>query len=311
VSGRPRLLAVHAGAIGDLITALPALARMAAAGDLVVMGHGARIALVPHAIEDAQLLDIESAAFHTVFEAPSDTLRNAVRGIDAALAWFRDDDGALARGLQTAGIARVRTMPGVPVTRWHAHAVDYYHDCVDTFFAETGLVPPAMPRGERPEVTIAPSAPPCPILIHPGSGSATKNWPLASFAALGARLEAAGHGVAWLRGPAEHDWVLPGEHPVVDEPDLVCLAGMLAGARLFIGNDSGMAHLAAAAGCPVLAVFTASDPRLWAPRGPEVSVVGGLEAVDIMGKRNAAPSLDEVEACARHMLIATARSGAQ
>jgi ADP-heptose:LPS heptosyltransferase len=54
--------------------------------------------------------------------------------------------------------------------------------------------------------------------------------------------------------------------------DLWELARWLARARLYVGNDSGITHLAAAVGTPVLALFGASDPRVWAPRGENVRV---------------------------------------
>ena len=54
--------------------------------------------------------------------------------------------------------------------------------------------------------------------------------------------------------------------------DLYDLACWLASARLYIGNDSGITHLAAAAGAPVLALFGPTDPAVWAPRGPNVRV---------------------------------------
>ncbi len=46
----------------------------------------------------------------------------------------------------------------------------------------------------------------------------------------------------------------------------------LARASLYIGNDSGITHLAAAVGTPVLAMFGPTDPAVWAPRGPNVRV---------------------------------------
>jgi ADP-heptose:LPS heptosyltransferase len=55
--------------------------------------------------------------------------------------------------------------------------------------------------------------------------------------------------------------------------DLYELACWLAGASLYVGNDSGITHLAAAAGAPVVALFGPTDPAVWAPRGPRVRVV--------------------------------------
>ena len=65
------------------------------------------------------------------------------------------------------------------------------------------------------------------------------------------------------------------------------LACWLASARLFIGNDSGISHLAAAAGTPSVVIFGPTDPRVWAPRGECVQIIKTktpgetLEAVDV------------------------------
>ena len=83
--------------------------------------------------------------------------------------------------------------------------------------------------------------------------------------------------VAWSAGPEEY---LPEAQRFarLDE-----LAAWLASASLYIGNDSGITHLAAAVGTPVIALFGASDPRVWAPRGANTSVIAAssLEAIAV------------------------------
>ena len=64
--------------------------------------------------------------------------------------------------------------------------------------------------------------------------------------------------------------------------DLYELACWLATARVYIGNDSGITHLAAAVGAPVVALFGLTNPNIWAPRGPNVRVI-------------AKPALDQIE----------------
>ena len=294
-----RILAVHTGAIGDFVTALPALQRLAAAGELTVMGHAGRIALAPYAIDEVHTLDIESTDFHTAFSEPSETLRKAVAGFDAALVWFRDEDGALARGLRAAGVERVCAMPGVPLDGWTEHAMDYYHACVDRFFSDTGTDESATERTVCPKLRPPVEAKSGEVLIHPGSGSPKKNWPLENFWELAARLEGSGLPVRWLVGPAEEGWAFPAGAEVITETDLVRLATRMAAARLFIGNDSGMAHLAAACGCPTVAVFQASDPEVWMPRG---------ERVEVVGKAGSPPTVNAVEGGARRMLWMGGRS---
>ena len=54
-------------------------------------------------------------------------------------------------------------------------------------------------------------------------------------------------------------------------------------ARVYIGNDSGITHLAAAVGTPVVAIFGPTDPAVWAPRGERVAVVsrGSLDEIAV------------------------------
>ena len=74
--------------------------------------------------------------------------------------------------------------------------------------------------------------------------------------------------VRWCAGP--DDPPLAGAVRIDDLYELAC---WLASARLYIGNDSGITHLAAAVGTPVLALFGPTDPAIWAPRGPHVRVL--------------------------------------
>jgi ADP-heptose:LPS heptosyltransferase len=113
-------------------------------------------------------------------------------------------------------------------------------------------------------------------LIHPGSGASAKNWPIENFLTLADHLEREGRRVDWLAGPAEREHDVLSRLPrALPEGPLTTVAKRLAGAKLYIGNDSGITHLAAAVGCHVIALFGATDPRVWGPRGDRVRVLGG------------------------------------
>ena len=73
--------------------------------------------------------------------------------------------------------------------------------------------------------------------------------------------------VRWCAGPDD-----PPLDAGIHIDNLYQLGLWLAKARLYIGNDSGISHLAAAAGTPVLALFGPTDPAVWAPRGPNVRI---------------------------------------
>jgi ADP-heptose:LPS heptosyltransferase len=132
---------------------------------------------------------------------------------------------------------------------------------VDFYLRQVGAAEGAVPRiaCHLPREDFA--------VIHPFSGSAKKNWPLEKFRVLAHGLEQS-MPVHWCAGP--DDPPLPGAMHLENLHDLAC---WLARARLYIGNDSGITHLAAAVGTPVLALFGPTDPGIWAPRGPHVRAV--------------------------------------
>jgi len=128
-----------------------------------------------------------------------------------------------------------------------------------------------------------------PILaMAPTANWVGKTWPAERFAKvardlLGPDGPLAGGRLMVLGGPADRrDAVpvlsaLPRERVIdlVGREDLLVLYAALKRARLFIGGDSGLMHVAAAAGAPTLGLFGPSDERLYAPWGPLARTVRG------------------------------------
>jgi hypothetical protein len=183
-------------------------------------------------------------------DPPGDLIAR-LRCFDEIVSWY----GA-AREEFRAALAAVRVpfrlLPALPPEGCGVHAADYYLAQVG---GDAGGVPRLPYRASPGGYAV----------IHPFSGSEKKNWPLALFrevySALSARMP-----VYWCAGPEE---ALDG---AVRFEDLGGLAEWLAGASLYVGNDSGITHLAAACGVPVVAIFGRTDPRVWGPRG-DVTVV--------------------------------------
>lgn len=131
------------------------------------------------------------------------------------------------------------------------------------------------------------------IVLHPGSGGKYKCWPLDRYFALAERLaERAGAFILFLAGPAEagattariEDFARDRERMgCISGSELSLVAALLSRCELFIGNDSGVSHLAAAMGAPVTALFGPTDPALWAPVGGNVRVIaaGALEDISV------------------------------
>lgn len=118
------------------------------------------------------------------------------------------------------------------------------------------------------------------ILIHPGSRLSQKRWPLPHFAELIQALSVETHyRIVLTCGPGEEALVadlasnLPeGRGSFWPAPSIGEFVALAKRSTLFIGNDSGPMHMAAAAGCSVLALF-GSDSTRWRPIGPRSHVL--------------------------------------
>ncbi len=118
-------------------------------------------------------------------------------------------------------------------------------------------------------------------VIHPFATGEGKAWPAAGFGAVGRYLREQGL-EPLLIGSAQDDFsAFEGFRRLAGAP-LGEVKRLIAGARVFVGNDSGPAHLAAALGVPVVVIFGASDPEIWGPWRARAEVIvarGGIESV--------------------------------
>ncbi|MFZ0659011.1 MAG: glycosyltransferase family 9 protein [Candidatus Binataceae bacterium] len=133
------------------------------------------------------------------------------------------------------------------------------------------------------------------VMLFPGSGSEKKNWPGKRFARLALEIEE----MMWMRplavlGPAEEelralfrDFAIP-TVSMLPLATVASLAGLCAG---FVGNDSGVSHLAAAAGASGVVLFGPTDPARWRPLG-RVTVLSSPEFEELQ----VASVLDALEA---------------
>ena len=117
------------------------------------------------------------------------------------------------------------------------------------------------------------------VALHPGSGSPRKNLPLGCWLKTAKILEKRGDAPIWVLGPAETELKTALEQDgtparrLWHTDDLTALAAKLEAVHGLIGHDSGISHMAAFLGVPVLAVFGPSDPRRWRPWGARVKVL--------------------------------------
>jgi heptosyltransferase III len=258
VGTAPRRLVYHAGALGDFITSLPAIAAWRHGEPSVLLGIPAWSVLAVPPFEI--VVDARGTACAPLFGDGREPLA-FLAGVEEALV-FASERSPLPRGLGARGVARI--LRHDPFPSLAEPIIDYHCAFVG---APAGAVPMVATSAEGRGLGRGDA------VIAPGSGSLAKNWPLDGFVEVAAGLEATGHEVTWLVGPAEESHPLPPRARVWRSPPLGALASALARCRLYLGNDSGVTHLAAACGCPTVALFRASDERTWAPRGARVRVI--------------------------------------
>jgi heptosyltransferase III len=184
---------------------------------------------------------------------PPPELLDRLRSFADIFSWYGSKREEFRAQMNQLGVP-IRFLDALPPAGEKIHAADFFLQQAGC----TGMAIPRIPCRPGPTGDFA--------VIHPFSGSPRKNWPLERFRALAQRL---GMPIRWCAGPEEE------LEDAVRIDNLYELACWLATARLYIGNDSGITHLAAAVGIPVVAIFGPTDPAVWAPRGDRVRVVSG------------------------------------
>ncbi len=222
--------------------------------------------------------DVNGAAFVSLFSAvPDDSLKRILATFDSAIL-FASKTSPLSGNLRYTGIKHILTQPQIPNER--IPIIDYRLSLIknhlpEHLFDKTWLSPeiPYLPNlftGDK-ESGLQDSKKK--IFIHPGSGGAKKNWPLEKWSDLSALLKERGFQVLWILGPAEKNMAIPAGIKVIREESLMKLSLLLKDCLLFIGNDSGISHLAAAVKLPSLLLFGPSDPFVWCPTNRNTKVI--------------------------------------
>ena len=264
---------LRGGALGDFVLTLPAIAalRQTGGGGMLVIGDPSRAALAAPAVT----VDSESGAWSRLFAGrpPEPALSRRFAGCRRLLAYIAGGEAAapqLVDGLRRLADRVVAADP-LPLEGEAVHITRHLVRPLAGF----GIRPPAdpepridLPRRDRRRG---------PVVVHPGSGGPSTCWPVSRFAAVLEWLRRRRVPAVVLWGPAEEarsaelDRLLPPERLSPASP--VELAEALAGARLYVGNDSGPGHLAAAVGTPTISLFGPTDPRVWRPLGPRSRVI--------------------------------------
>lgn len=248
-----RRLLIRPGAIGDFIVSLPALESLGANPAANYTEVWCQSAVVPLARFAHCARSFSSVGLDRLSLMECPDLMTRLRDFDSIISWYGSANPEFRDFVAEAGLPFI-FLPTLPSEG--AHAVDFYNAQARNL----GVNPAQFPR-----IAVQPGLRTFGV-IHPFASGPRKCAPFALFEQAAARLGTQ-MPVEWLRGPED---VLPAARSFDNLYDLACF---LAGARIFVGNDSGISHLAAAVGVPVVIFFRDTDPSVWAPRGPSVHIV--------------------------------------
>ncbi len=291
-----KILIIHSGGIGDMLLALPAMRvfrRYFPGSSLDLMGRPARLSLISRDLGAASILSVDRAgmAYFYADGAPlPPDLSAYFAGIDAVLLFAKGGGDSLARNLRRAGAKKVLQIPPFPEERVSVYRYYLSELSKAGITGEVDLSPlrlseedraPAAEFWARHNVRNGSKI----LAIHPGSGSRAKNWAAQNFAAM-VDWAAGCAEIFLISGPAEEgsgeiQRLITRARPIIaDGLPLVQLAALLDDCSAYLGNDSGITHLAAFAGVPTVALFGPTDSAVWAPAGPDVHIIqsaGGPE----------------------------------
>jgi ADP-heptose:LPS heptosyltransferase len=290
------ILVIHQGALGDFILALPALETLRKTfpqSKSIIIGYPRILELVEQRFYAERILSIDQRGIGSFFmrEGPLDPSFSQLFGqFDLIVVFGRDEEGTLIGNLKRVCHGHILHINPFPSSGKKIHLTDYLLKQFSRYgFRISGLNPrlqlkeldqdwgrdfwrsKGLNLEERSKV----------IILHPGSGSKRKVWPMERFLSLAQILQDRfGSRILIVLGPAEgsevervFERIGPYAFIQVKGLSLLQLASVMEGCRLFIGNDSGISHMASALGIPTIAIFGPTDPRVWSPRGEKVWVV--------------------------------------
>ena len=284
-----RILVIRGGAIGDFILTLPALKALRDAyphAHIEILGYKHIAVLAENRFYAQAVRSIEYGPLSTFFgknaELPSE-LATYFANFDLIVSYLYDPDGIFESNLRRCGVELLIRGPakidkGEHAARQLARPMQELGLAVADFAAK---VYPSTEDRQRGQEFLRDLPQPS-VVFHPGSGSKRKNWPLENWIDVGNRLLGLDDfqgSLIIVSGEADEDQMRSLRPIWRNErvqfaknfplPDLVAVFEN----AIFVGHDSGISQLAAAAGANCILLFGPSDPEVWAPKNEKVQII--------------------------------------
>ncbi len=282
-----RIFIHHNGALGDLLLSIRAIETLRASGDVVHLSG--RRDIVDFLLRIGYIhesSDSDSSLFLPLFTGVEDgELLNFLDGFDKAYVFTVNRSSEFVKNMHSAAgnLGIIHTIPP-PGTKMHVSEYRLQQLLPQNDFAVTGCSPlssltiasiyreKAVEMLENAGYDFRRPL----TAIHPGSGGRLKCWPFDHYKALAEKLREAGdHFLLLLSGPAEEGDLKEGieylaaamgkDSLLASGLELVIVASLLSLCDYYIGNDSGITHLASLLTRKGIALFGPTDPVLWGP----------------------------------------------
>ncbi len=284
---------IHPGGLGDVLLTVPAMVRLRTRFPnhwlmLCAEDQVARLLLACRIIDEwtsvhgRNCTDLFAGA-----ESSAGQVQTWLEDCDLAIGWMQDLDGKLSETLKAVGVREVIVRSPFSTDIRAIHQRDRFLETInetpsddegDVLLTVTELF---LHLGRACLEAAGLSTGQSLVVIHPGSGSVHKCVAPETLASVVIAVQTSGATPVVLEGPADREPVERLLTLCLDSPivlrgiDLLTVAGVLAQARLFVGQDSGITHLAGLMGLRTVALFGPTDPARWAPSGAHVTVVQG------------------------------------
>jgi ADP-heptose:LPS heptosyltransferase len=281
-----KILVIRGGAIGDFILTLPVLAALRKQfpdARLEVLGypHIAQLALAGGLADDVKSIEARALASFFARDGMLDEgLTSYFAGFVIIVSFLYDPDGIFQDNVACCSKAQFIAGPHRPDEKLALHATEVFLKPLERLAIYDADPAPFLSINHRPSSINQ-------LALHPGSGSERKNWPEENWMRLIQHLQTATKfNFLLVGGEAEVERLR--RLSAVFRPDrvelaqclpLVELAGRLRSCLGFIGHDSGISHLAAAAGLPALVLWGYTNERVWHPRGERVTIIRSPDGI--------------------------------
>lgn len=296
---------INPGAIGDCILTLPlaeVMIKELALGSVDFLGNTSHIDFYPGRTCIDSIRSINSIKMHRLFfdhetfavdeHDPLISAFSRYQCVTSLMGWANENFmNNLIFTVNCSRSADVFILDFTPAKNYKGHVSDYY---IEQFLHENGketdfendktkkLITPRqtdIEYGKDYLESVGFDIDEQTVILHPGSGSEKKCWHLQNYLKLAGQLVDNDIQVLFIVGPAENERFDENQMQniatlsgCVSVPDISEVMQIISASSMFIGNDSGITHLAAASGVPTMAVFGPTDADLYRPIGPHSHV---------------------------------------